>query len=222
MPSAYESKGMGESASDSPDPILERLLLHLVSEWGERQVGVALRHVTTERIESGHGKASGHPKRASRKLSPHELAERVRVSKRKKSLMLELADRFDTKRFLPTISDIRTFLEIRGIEASGLKQRSSSFRKILSALTKMSAEEMEEIVELEAYSGPSRLGPLSAAIESAGIAMRSAQRAGRQTANVREERTGYQLDFSAPAPESDAVTEDARLPSRRRLRGHNT
>ena len=82
----------------------------------------------------------------------------------REELLETLTARFKSKEFLPTISDTRNFLEIHGKKA--VPQRATNLKTVQLIISIMDTSELQRIVEDRLYGGPTRLGPLSAAIKN--------------------------------------------------------
>lgn len=156
--------------------LLKRLLQTLVEEWGHeavaacldqvsRRSGLAVREASTRRQADGR-----------RRLTPSERVAKLKTRGRKRQFLKEAALRFEEKRFLPSISDVRDFLHLHGEFAGELKQREPGFARVLRVLQRIPTQDLENILRENQFSGPSRLGPLSEAIESASSALRAAER----------------------------------------------
>lgn len=159
---------------------LRRLLTVLVSEWGYDEVVRSLESIRHDGAGSlsavdSRPKAGGveKVKRPYVRPSALDVVRKLDLAESRKSLLMELADQFDKKRFLPGIGDVRDFLEMRGTTAAGLTQRAEAFRRILNALLTTSDDRLQEMVRDALHSGPSQLGPLSDAIRAARTAVRS-------------------------------------------------
>ncbi|MFO0255013.1 MAG: hypothetical protein ACK52V_12925 [Betaproteobacteria bacterium] len=156
--------------------LLQSLLIPLVKEWGrdavltciaELDVGSANRK--PHRRDEGREEAS-----SSRKPSAVEIADRAELPTAQRAALLRLASLFDRKLFLPTASDVRHFLELRGQKPAPVKQRLDAFRKVLALLSGTADEELQRLIQNSTHAGPTQLGPLSDAIRATGAAMRSA------------------------------------------------
>ena len=90
-----------------------------------------------------------------------------------RSVVLTLARRFDAKSFLPTCVDIRDFCGMYGIEAPASKSRVGAIPRIFKFVATMDLGELQRLLDEDAFSGPSRLGPISEAIRQNGRAARS-------------------------------------------------
>jgi hypothetical protein len=82
--------------------------------------------------------------------------------------LLQLAERYDQKQFLPSVADVREFLIMMGERPVGMKDRQEAFRVLLQSLMRLPVERLQQFVRTALHSGPSELGPLSDAIAAAG------------------------------------------------------
>jgi hypothetical protein len=157
---------------------LRRLLGALVSEWGYDEVSHTLELLRDDgsRIISGSAETldapAGRSKKPYEKPSAKDIVSKLDVADARKAILMELADQFDSKRFLPGIGDVRYFLEMRGITSSGLTQRAETFRRVLKALLDTPSDKLQKLLTDMSHSGPSQLGPLSDAIKSTRTAVR--------------------------------------------------
>lgn len=85
---------------------------------------------------------------------PSETADSVR----------QLARRFDEKSFMPTFGDIARFCRVYGVEEPKSKSRASAIARVFGTIAAMDAEDIRTLLDYGAFSGPSRLGPISEAI----------------------------------------------------------
>ena len=85
----------------------------------------------------------------------------------------EIADRFDSKSFLPSFGDIRLFCDIYGIDAPASRTRASSIPRVFKRIADMEAADIQRIIDEGHFSGPSRLGPIADAIRRNGRAAAS-------------------------------------------------
>ena len=81
---------------------------------------------------------------------------------------MQLAERYDRKRFLPSVADVREFLIMMGERPIGMKNRKEAFRVLLQSLIRLPDDRLQQLVGTALHSGPSELGPLSDAIAAAG------------------------------------------------------
>ena len=93
-----------------------------------------------------------------------EYASRLDLPPEKKRVVVELAERFENKSFLPTFGDIANFCGIYGIDAPTSKSRSSAIPRVFRLIAAMETDKIQRILDSGLFSGPSRLGPISDAI----------------------------------------------------------
>lgn len=157
--------------------LLRALLIPLVNQWGREEILDVLHEMEEQsRTVGAEGRGShrhiyttADRKRSQSTSKPSAvlIAERADVPNEKKVLLINLAAKFEHKSFLPTISDVRNFLEMRGEDARNVKQRSDAFRRVIKTIKNIPLENLEQMVRSNSHSGPSELGPLSDAIKAA-------------------------------------------------------
>ncbi|KWH09753.1 hypothetical protein WT59_20790 [Burkholderia territorii] len=156
--------------------LLISLLAPLLREWGYDTVKQCLAEIQAEQSKEDSSLAEHKPKQVKdyRRPSAVEIIERLHVSANRRDHLHALAARFDAKTFLPTASDVRHFLEMRGKDPGPIKQRQDSFRKVLDALLSMGDDELMLVQTSGTHAGPTQLGPLSDAIKATSAATRNA------------------------------------------------
>ena len=158
--------------------LLKALLAPLLEEWGRDAVLACIAEHNAGLVSpaSARGtKPEGGSTASSRKPSATDIAYRAELPAAKRTVLLSLASLFDQKLFLPSASDARHFLELRGRAPRAIKQRLDAFREVLSLLSELTEEELDRLVKNSAHSGPTQLGPLSDAIRATGSAIRSVE-----------------------------------------------
>jgi hypothetical protein len=151
--------------------LLNELLKTLVDEWGHEEVAAALADTAISSGDSMNRRASSlqpHSSRGKRRLSATAQIERAAVEGERKEVLLQLAERYDRKQFLPSVADVREFLIMMGARPIGMKGRMDAFRVLLQSLIRLPDERLRQFVHTAQHSGPSELGPLSDAIAAAG------------------------------------------------------
>ena len=96
----------------------------------------------------------------------------MNLSTERRTAVLALAGRFEGKSFLPTCADVRDFCETYDIEAPASKSRSDAIARIFKFVATMDVGELQRLLDENAFSGPSRLGPIAEAIRQNGRATR--------------------------------------------------
>ena len=108
------------------------------------------------------------PKKKSVKATALEYVSKLELSSEKIAPVVDLAERFERKAFLPTFGDIAHFCQIYGIEVPASKTRASAIPRVFKHIAAMETEEIQRILDDGLFSGPSRLGPIADAIRRNG------------------------------------------------------
>lgn len=161
----------------SKHPLLMSLLAPLLREWGYDTVRQCLTEAQAEQAKKDLSLAAHKRKPAKEHRRPNavEMAERLDAAVDQKEPLRALAARFDAKTFLPTASDVRHFLEMRGQDPGPVKQRQDSFRKVLNVLLSMADDELMLLQTSGTHAGPTQLGPLSDAIKATSATVRTTE-----------------------------------------------
>jgi hypothetical protein len=165
--------------------ILREVLAVLISHWGaeavarevnrlQRQLPGATSAITTVRHENELRK---EPKRRPK---PTEILARYQIPDRIRDDAVELTKMYEKKTFLPTIVDVKNFLESRGRPITGIKNRDQAFLRVIDLVLGLPDDYLKHLRNSAAHGLPARLGPISDAIGSAGETIR-ARRLGRIT-----------------------------------------
>jgi hypothetical protein len=144
--------------------LLNKLLQMLVDEWGQEEVAAALAGTAISSSHRSQPRSSGEKSR----LSAIAQIERTALEGEQREALLQLAERYDRKQFLPSVADVREFLIMMGERPIGMKDRKEAFRVLLQSLMRLPTERLQQFVRTAQHSGPSELGPLSDAIAAAG------------------------------------------------------
>lgn len=157
--------------------LLKDLLAPLLREWGHDTVRQCLAELHADHGNGGVSSAAQERKSTKeyRRSSASEIVERLNAPSARKESLRILAARFDAKTFLPTASDVRHFLEMRGHASGPVKQRQDAFRKVLDVLVGMADDELLLIQDSGAHAGPTQLGPLSDAIKATSATVRGSE-----------------------------------------------
>ncbi|MCY4443123.1 MAG: DUF2513 domain-containing protein [Deltaproteobacteria bacterium] len=78
--------------------------------------------------------------------------------------LVELAQKFDDKAFLPTFGDVRNFCRFYGIDLPASPSRGSAIPRIFKRLSQLPPVDLRAILRTGAFSGPSQLAPIADAI----------------------------------------------------------
>lgn len=163
---------MRDSISHNTEHLLDDLLLALVSRWGHDTVRARLDKI--EVAQTGQSVSHQSNAKRHRRLSALEYVEKnIKFPGIRRDLLLELASRFDQKKFLPTVGDVRNFLGPTTLNWKSIKIRDAVIPTIIAALQSLSDDKLQMMVHGSSYGGPSTLGPLADAIKERGAGMRS-------------------------------------------------
>ena len=152
------------------DSKLKTSLQSMVQEYG---LGMVLKSLGE--IVDVHG-VGGRPRRRKRAATAPEYVSKIQLPVEKSGAVTELAERFQQKSFLPKFGDIANFCETYQIDIPASRSRVSAIPRIFKFIAEMEVSEIQRILDLEMFSGPSRLGPISDAIRNHGIPPSQRQR----------------------------------------------
>lgn len=116
-------------------------------------------------------------KTATDESAAFHLVQLMDVPINRKTLLLNLAERYDDGTAFPKISDVRSVLLSHHQNAKDLKTRIQAFKRLLPVLSAMSEKGLEKLISRAHHSGPAELGAISEAIRGAGEDLRGAHRA---------------------------------------------
>lgn len=160
-----------------PDPKLQAELRSMINQYGFKQVDRSLRQLrlSISKLEaSKRQKASSDagmrkkPSKNQTKVNAQEYVAKMELPAEKKSVMTELARRFQEKAFLPAFGDIRNFCQVYGIDEPASKSRANAIPRVFKFIVAMETNELQSILNNGMFSGPSRLGPIADAIRHYG------------------------------------------------------
>jgi hypothetical protein len=184
--------------------LLVELLQAMIREWGREAVLHAFDGLVegaigreSETLESSYRSDQKH--RRSKKPSAVQLVGKTNQPEGRREFLMVIAAKYDEKRFLPTLGDVREFLAMTGDRKRPIKDRSEGFRLLLDSTKDLPLEQLEHLAASSVFSGPAQLGPLSDAIAASGEARRQQQRSSSE-----------KLDHSEQDP--DSVTNDPAKP----------
>lgn len=166
-------RSMPTQRSKEKENVLEDLLVLLVNRWGYPAV---LRRLEALKGHDGDSRMRSVDKGSEVKhhrLTARDYVERTDLPIRKKGILLQLAQRFEDREFLPTIGHVKEFLERRNVHLGSVRGRGAAASKVIETLRSLPDEHLEAMLHDESYSGPSRLGPLSDAIKAHGTMIRT-------------------------------------------------
>ena len=147
-----------------------------LSEIGTREQGRELSNRTTK-SDTGASGIRTRRRKTRRPVAAPQYVAKMELHPEIESSIVELANRFQDKKFLPTFGDITNFCRTYGIDEPASRTRSSAIPRVFKFIASMEADEIQRIVDWGLFSGPSRLAPISDAIRRNGRAARAVERA---------------------------------------------
>lgn len=171
---------------------LDDTLREIVQQYGIEKVGLALQEFHKSKKSQMNqrafsaAKSKKHcelraDKRKRTKVTAVGFVSKIEVSSETRSLLNELATRYDNKEFLPSIGEIRNFCQIHGIDAPVSSSREVAIRRVFTHLSQMNDQEIQSMIQTRFFSGPARLGPIAEAIR------RTAEHREKDSPNFRAE-----------------------------------
>ena len=155
---------------------LKRALQSIVQEYGVGMVLKSLGEIAdsrcenVERVEPSHHGTVNVNRRKVPKVTAPDYVKRMELPVEKIVAVAELAERFQHKSFLPTFGDVTNFCQLHEIEVPASRSRVSAIPRVFKFIAEMEVEEIQRILDDGMFSGPSRLGPIAAAIRNYGSA----------------------------------------------------
>lgn len=199
------------SKKSKSNKLLAEVLTALVREYGHEEVLQSLNSVAAsykDRVSPNNGNSDAQDAAKKRKATPTELVERSLLPHASKILLRRLAERFEAKSFLPSIGDVRHFLEMNGFPDEKPIQRAEAFRVVLKVIAQMPEEAIGRLALSHVHSGPSELAPLSQAIKAAGNAHRKVNdelQIDKEAISNSEELTAPPAEISKEKGDSEAI-----------------
>ena len=154
---------------------LKKALTSMVRAHGFEQVDKYLAEIRrAEDRGSSPTPRSALPKRtalmpASKKRpTALQYVGKMKLPPEKRTMVFDLAGRFEAKSFLPTLGDIDDFCQSYGIGDFASRSRANAIPRLFKLLASMDTEDLRRILNEGMFSGPSRLGPIADAIRRNG------------------------------------------------------
>ena len=141
---------------------LKPALRSLVREHGLGKVLKSLGEIAEARRKGDVKQVS----RRSSSLTAPEYVEKLNLPAKKLATVIELANRFQQKEFLPNFRSVAEFCRTYHIEVPASKGRASAIPRVFKFISNMEDGEVERILDNGMFSGPSRLGPIADAIRN--------------------------------------------------------
>jgi hypothetical protein len=146
------------------DRLLKDLLTVLVTRWGYATVRRQLERIGEQ---NDLGQPFGSKTKQNKRRSAYDYVnKREDLPDPQRGLLLEIGLRFDHKRFLPSVADVRSFLDAKDTRDRKFVARDAAIPVLFQKLLTLSEDQLRAILDDQNYAGPARLGPLSAAIKA--------------------------------------------------------
>ena len=158
---------------------LETTLRLMVRRYGFDQVDACLREIglsageqenTNPKETSGKDGIATKPSKSRARVTASGYVSKLDIPLEKRPAMVEIAERFQDKSFLPTFGDIANFCQIYGLETPASKTRASAIPRVFKFIAAMDTAKIQSMLDEKMFSGPSRLGPIADAIRNNGRA----------------------------------------------------
>ena len=158
---------------------LEASLRSMIRRYGFEQVDRCLQEIGLSNSQRESSVLSEEPyensvpaqsKKRQSKVSATEYVSRLNLPLEKKPAVVEIAERFQDKSFLPTFSDVANFCMIHELKAPASKTRVSAIPRVFKFIATMDSPQIRAILDDGMYSGPSKLEPIADAIRNNGRA----------------------------------------------------
>ena len=107
-----------------------------------------------------------HTHKAGNKLSAIDYVDKMTLPQEKTEVMRRAAQCFKDGEFLANIADIREFCRIHNVELGKSVSRQSSIPRVFTFLAAMDSAEITKLLDVGAFSGPTRLAPIADAIRN--------------------------------------------------------
>lgn len=157
--------------------LLREILSVAVNHWGVQEVRRELDRIPDPQgepsIPAGEANAASASRKSRQRPRPREIVFRYELPDKIREDALQLASMYEAKSFLPTIADVRHFLETRGRDSRNVKNRDQAFVRVIDLVLGMGPEAIRQLRNSAVHGRPSRLGPISDAIGSAGDTLRA-------------------------------------------------
>lgn len=161
------------------DTDLKIQLRSLIDHYGIEQIERTLKTIAASGRQAAvqkrdsNGAVQRNGQRGKTRITAPEYVAKMDLTTERRTAVQALAGRFEEKSFLPTCADIRDFCGTYDIEVPASRSRAGAIARIFKFVATMDAGELRRLLDENAFSGPSRLGPIAEAIRQNGRVARS-------------------------------------------------
>ena len=86
------------------------------------------------------------------------------ADQRKRAIIIDMAERYEAKKFMPNVTHVRAFLESQGMDVSHVKSRQQVTRSVFRNLAELDLDALRDIHDSGLYGPPKTLASIAAAI----------------------------------------------------------
>ena len=154
----------------------------MVARHGFETVSRVLREMEARHVEPNTASATAEHKRprsrgarTKQRQSAVHYVRAMKVPAEHTKVVERAAEEFEQRSFLPTLSDVRRFCEVYGIEEPRSKSRTSGIPRVFKFLLTMDVADIERMLDDRMFSGPAELGPIADAIRGKASEYREAE-----------------------------------------------
>jgi len=161
---------------------LEETLSSLVADFGHKKVQNRLdalkpHHAAPAKYEKQRGTANTAGQLG---LKPNKRRDAVMVvqslglnDSEKEAIIIDMAQRYEAKKFMPNVNHVRAFLESLGEDVSRVKSRQQVTASVFKKLAELDTSVLLDMQNRGLYGPPMTLGPIADAIGRFGQSRRS-------------------------------------------------
>ena len=158
------------------DDALDNALRVLTRQCGYERISRSLRRLKrSERSRVGGMHDASSERNATRtarekrpRLTASEYVAKMDLPRARMQVLIDAAERFQNKSFLPTVGDIRNFFGVYEIDGIVSSSRANAVPRVFRFIAAMSTDEARRMLDDGMFSGPAELGPIADAIREAG------------------------------------------------------
>lgn len=86
------------------------------------------------------------------------------ADQKKRAILIDMAERYEAKKFMPNVTHVRAFLESQGMDVSRVKSRQQVTRSVFRNLAELEIDALRDIEDSGLYDPPKTLASIAAAI----------------------------------------------------------
>jgi len=86
------------------------------------------------------------------------------ADQKKRAILIDMAERYEAKKFMPNVTHVRAFLESQGMDVSRVKSRQQVTRSVFRNLAELEIDALRDLEDSGLYDPPKTLASIAAAI----------------------------------------------------------